>query len=297
MTKLTDADEYLHEVSEDSDWRESWYFNWVDLKSKVSGFTTIGVIPHQPKREFVFALFVEGNSEFYFAEPKDPLPKVLRSVLSDDTLSYELIKPFNDWGIHYTSTRVHVELRWQMRFPPYDFGAGSGTSWQRHFEQSGIVTGHITYPNGQMLQVKGYGQRDKSWGVRDWHIDNWFALQAQFDELMIGLRYDTVQGKSHLSGCISSKEGNVPLTKIQVTTQFEENTIRKPVKATSHIRDQKGRSFTLQSQLIHPLSFARYSRQFDGGETELFEEMVIHECEELNQTGTGLAEWLFTHLR
>jgi len=295
MSGYTDQDDYLHTPEDHSDWRESYYFNWVDLESEISGFSTIGVLPHQSKREFVFALFIQGNPEFYFAEPTDPIPKHFTSILNDGILSYELVKPFDHWRIDYSSSRLRAELRWQQRFPACDFGTGSGTSWGRHFEQSGYVTGYITYPNGHTYHLKGYGQRDKSWGVRNWHIDEWFALHAQFDELMIGLRYDTIRGKGHLSGCVSSKDENVPLTEIQVSTQFETDTIRKPVKATILLKDQTGRIFTLNSSLIHPLSFARYTRKFDGGETELFEEMVIHECKELSQTGTGLAEWLFTH--
>jgi hypothetical protein len=208
MPGFSDQDDYLHSPKAHPDWRESFYFNWVDLESEISGFSTIGVLPHQPKREFVFALFVQGNPEFYFAEPKEALPEKFTSVLDDGTLSYELVKPFSDWRIHYTSPRLRADLRWQQRFPACDFGTGSGTSWGRHLEQSGIVTGHITYPNGRTHHLKGYGQRDKSWGVRNWHIDEWFALHAQFEDLMIGLRYDTIQGKGHLSGCVSSKDGN-----------------------------------------------------------------------------------------
>jgi hypothetical protein len=39
----------------------------------------------------------------------------------------------------------------------------------------------------------------------------------------------------------------------------------------------------------------RFSRPFPGGTTELFEEMAIHEYDELKNRGTGLMEWLFTH--
>jgi hypothetical protein len=54
-------------------------------------------------------------------------------------------------------------------------------------------------------------------------------------------------------------------------------------------------TYTLRSSLISPASFVRFSRPFPGGTTELFEEMAIHECDELKKKGTGLMEWLFTH--
>jgi len=261
----------------------------------VSGFSTIGIVPNAPRREFVFALFVAGTPEFYFTETQDPIPTEFNDAMRDQTLAYELVKPHTEWQIHYSSSRISAEINWQSRFSPGDFGKGSGTSWGRHLEQSGKITGYVEYPEGRIHHFTGFGQRDKSWGVRDWHIDEWFALHAQFDELMIGLRYDMVEGKTHPAGVISSEGGNVPIIGITVETEFEETTIRKPVKAHTKITDAQNRTFTLHSKPIHSNAFARYARNFEGGETELFEIMVIHECEELNQTGTGLAEWLFTH--
>lgn len=295
MKPFTDQDDYFHKPTKHKAWRESFYFNWVDLETQISGFTTIGIVPHVPRREFVFALFIEGTPEFYFNEYKAPIPKDFNTAMSDGTLSYELVKPHTDWRIHYSSPRLSAEIHWQGRFPPGDFGKGSGTSWGRHLEQSGQITGHIELPEGRVHHFLGLGQRDKSWGVRNWHIEEWFALHAQFDEFMIGLRYDTVKGKTHLAGIISTKNENTPIVDIKVETKFEESIIRKPIKVITQITDAKKRTYTLHSHPIHPNAFGRYARQFNGGETELFEIMVTHECEELNLTGTGLAEWLFTH--
>jgi hypothetical protein len=297
LKEFTDEDDYLHKPTKHKDWRESFYFNWVDLKAQMSGFTTIGIVPNVPRREFVFALFVEGTPEFYFSEPTEPISKDFNAAMRDATLAYELVKPHTDWRIHYSSPRVAAKIHWEARFPPGDFGKGSGTSWGRHLEQSGNISGHVEYPDGRVHHFTGYGQRDKSWGVRNWHIDEWFALHAQFDDFMIGLRYDTVKGKSHPAGIHSSPEGNVPITDISLETEFEEGTMRKPIKAKTKITTADNRTFTLHSQSIHPNAFARYARQFTGGETELFEVMVTHECEELQHTGTGLAEWLFTYQR
>ncbi len=295
VNMLVDVDDYQHEATRHPDWRESWYFNWVDPKAKISGFSTIGVLPNLPKREFVFALFVNGTPEFHFNESTKPIPENFKQTLTDGLLSYELVNPFTEWRIQYKSPRFTTKIQWQSRFPAFDFGRGSGTSWGRHLEQSGYITGQIKTPSGSSHHFTGYGQRDKSWGRRDWHIDEWFALHAQFDELMLGLRYDTVKAKTHLSGCVSTKKGNVPLKSIEIKTKFEEGTIRKPINADVRLKDKKGRTFTLNTRLLHPASFARYAREFSEGETELFEQMVIIECDELDEPGTGLAEWLFTH--
>ena len=53
MSTVREADEFLHQPDKRLKWRESYYFNWVDIENKVSGFTTIGVLPNEKKREFI----------------------------------------------------------------------------------------------------------------------------------------------------------------------------------------------------------------------------------------------------
>ena len=295
MVELVDYDEYAHEPNECQDWRESYYFNWVDLESGISGFSTIGLLPNASKREFVFALFHNDKREAYFAEPEGAVSDDFHASLSDGTLSYEVIKPFNEWRIRYSGTNLKADIQWIGRFPAYDFGQGSGTSWAGHFEQSGAPRGVVEFPDGKIMRFSGLGERDKSWGVRDWHIESWYALHAQFNGLSIGLRLDTVKGKNHPSGGISTAEGHVPISKVDLETEYLDGAIRMPVAALTTVHGKDGSVYTLRSRMISENSFVRFSREFSSGTTELFEEMAVHECVELDEKGTGLIEWLFTH--
>jgi hypothetical protein len=295
MVELVDADEYAHEPNERPDWRESYYFNWVDLDSGISGFSTIGLLPNASKREFVFALFYEDKREAYFVEPDGPVSQDFHESLSDGVLSYEVVEPFKEWRILYRGTNLKVDIQWIARFPAYDFGQGSGTSWAGHFEQSGIPIGTIKFPDGKVVEFKGLGERDKSWGARDWHIESWYALHAQFDEVSIGLRLDTVKGEFHPSGGISTTEGHIPITRVDLETIYHDEKPDMPVGALTKVYGADGDCYTLKSSIISPTSLVRFEREFSGGKTELYEEMAIHECEELGSQGTGLIEWLFTH--
>ena len=199
-SSLSEDDECAHPANERADWRESYYFNWVDLDSGISGFSTIGLLPNAEKREFVFALFYNNEREVHFNEPDGPVSNDISISLSDEVLMYELIKPLKEWRISYNGKNLKADIRWPARFSPYDFGGGSGTSWAGHFEQSGSPQGTVEFANGKIVRFQGLGERDKSWGSRDWHIDNWFALHAQFEHLSIGLRRDMVKGSVHPSG-------------------------------------------------------------------------------------------------
>ena len=295
ISVVANADEYPHAPSDHPDWRESYYFNFVDVTSGVSGFTTIGLLPNLKKREFVFALFHDEKRELHYLEPEGSVPDDFAESLSDGCLSYELLEPLKEWRIRLAAESVTADLRWKGRFAAYHFGGGSGTSWSGHFEQSGHVEGVIKLAGIGSQAVNGLGQRDKSWGHRDWHIESWYALHAQFNSLSIGLRRDIVNGVAHLSGGISSTSGHVAISKVDLETGFQNAEVRMPVRATTRVYCADGSCYTLRSSLISPASFVRFSRPFPGGTTELFEGMAIHECEELKKRGTGLMEWLFTH--
>ncbi len=295
MRTLAPQDDFLHPAGERPDWRESYYFNFVDLSAGVSGFTTIGLLPNAKRREFVFVLFYDDTQQAHFLEPDGVLPTSLSECLSDGYLSYRPIQPLGEWQIYFNRHGLSADLVWRARLPPHDFGRGSGTSWSGHFEQSCRVIGSISLPDGRSIKVNGLGQRDKSWGSRDWHIEGWFALHAQFDTYSIGLRRDVVRGSAHSSGGITSKDEDVDVVQVDVETTFTETPSRVPVRAVTVIRADNGDVYTLDSSLLSKNTVFRFSRQFPGGTTELFEGMAVHKCRETGETATGLLEWLFTH--
>ncbi|MFW9960498.1 MAG: hypothetical protein ACFFDV_05735 [Candidatus Thorarchaeota archaeon] len=293
MRRLAEVDEYAHEADENPDWRESYYFNWADLDSGVSGFSTIGLLPNKKKREFVFALFYDQEREVHFKEPSGSFPDDFTESMTDGVLSYKLIEPLREWRIVYRGKNLQADITWPARFSAYDFGIGSGTSWVGHFEQSGAPHGEIRFSDGRVVRIQGLGERDKSWGARNWHIESWFALHAQFDDLSIGLRRDVVKGVAESSGGISTAEGHMPIKNVEFTTRTHESGV--PTGAKVEIIGMDDTVYNLESQLITPTSFVRFAREFPGGSTELYEGMAVHDCSELDSTGTGLLEWLFTH--
>lgn len=294
MSSPSMDDERNHTPSERKDWRESYYFNFVDLENGISGFTTVGLLPRASKREFVFALFHRDKRHFYYQEPDTPYNFESMESLNDGHLRFELVEGLKKWHLALVSGELRADLNWTGRFPPFNFGGGSGTSWEGHFEQSGVVTGTIQM--GDMtVAINGLGQRDKSWGPRNWYIDQWYALQAQFRDLSLALRQDTVEGKAVVSGGVSSVSGTVPVTKADVQTEYGTDP-NIPIGATTRVQCGDGRSYTLNSKFISPLSFVKFTRRFPGGTTELLEAMAVHQLQETEEIGTGLLEWLFTSM-
>jgi hypothetical protein len=295
-TEFANADDFLHQPSDEQKWRESYYFNWVDLNNNISGFSTIGIVPNESRREFVFLLFYNGNREFYYQEPKlEDYVDDINSMLQYKKLSYKLIKPLKTWQISYKSRKVEINLIFDTRFFLYDFGKDSSASWHRHFEASEIVTGEIIFNDGTSKKINGYGQRDKSWGFRDWfQFEKWYATHFQFKNWNCGMRKDYKENRIDLSGSIADKEGTISLAEFEVETVNDTDQLNSPLKATYYMKDIQSNEYRIKAERVNRNSFVRFARQFPGGYTELFEQMVIMKDLDTGEIGSGMMEHLRT---
>ena len=298
-SSLTEADELLHKPNDNLKWRESYYFNWVDIENKISGFSTIGILPNEKKREFVFLLFHEDKMEVYYKEPfLENYIDDVNLMLKDKVLSYKLIKPFDLWQILFKNRKFMFNITFKTRFPIHSFGKDSSASWHQHFESSGIVEGEIVFKNGKHIKINGYGQRDKSWGFRDWHqFDQWFAGHFQFKEWSCGLRKDHLKDQVLLSGYIANETDNISLSEIEITTTNDEDQFKSPLSTTYRITDDNGKAYNLKAERIGKKSFIRFVREFPGGFTELFEQMAIIKNIDTGEIGSGMFEQLRTSKR
>ena len=293
---LTNADELLHEPTSEPKWRESYYFNWVDLVNEISGFSTIGIVPNENRREFVFLLFLKERNEVYYKEPQlHHYEDSISTMLTEKNLSYKLIEPFKIWQIEYTSRKLNFNIKFETRFPTYSFGIDSSASWHQHFEASGIVKGNLKFKDGRDSEINGYGQRDKSWGYRDWHqFDKWYAGHFQFNKWSSTFRKDYFGNHIDLSGHISNKKNNITLSSLEIETINDKDKFNSPLTATYVITDKDDNSYRIKAERIKKDSFIRFVRLFEGGNTELFEQMVFMKDLDTGEIGSGMMEHLRT---
>jgi hypothetical protein len=299
-TDYVEADDHLHQPTNEQKWREAYYWNWADLENKISGFSTIGIVPNEKRREFVFLLFWDdgrdGNREFYYREPElEQLKNDINLMLQEKKLAYKCIKPLQTWQILYIGRKVKLELTFDTRFYLYDFGRDSSASWHRHFEASGKITGEITFKDGTTKRINGFGQRDKSWGYRDWfEFEKWYATHFQFKDWNCGMRKDYRKNRIDLSGSVSDKDGTLPLTEFEIETVNDTDKFNSPLTSTYYMKDKGGNEYRIKAERIKKNSFVRFARQFPGGYTELFEQMVIMTNLDTGEIGTGMMEHLRT---
>jgi hypothetical protein len=294
--KLKEADELLHKPSSQLKWRESYYFNWVDLQNEISGFSTIGIVPNENRREFVFLLFLKERNEVYYKEP--PLLQYeenVNTMLTDKKLSYKLINPFKIWQIEYNSRKLKFKILFETRFPTYTFGIDSSASWHQHFEASGKISGELILKDDIRIEINGYGQRDKSWGYRDWHqFDKWYAGHFQFKDWSCTFRKDYHNNNIDLSGHTSNIMGNIPLKTLEIETINDNDQFKSPYTTKYLITNNEGTIYSIKAERITNSSFIRFARSFQGGYTELFEQMVFMKNLDTGEIGSGMMEHLRT---
>lgn len=294
---LYKEDELLHPPTDELKWRESYYFNWLDLDNKISGFSTIGIVPNENRREFVFLLFLEDRNEVYYKEP--PLQEYdanINIMLKNKNLSYKLIEPFKKWEISYKSRKIEFDVTFETRFPTFNFGKDSSKSWHQHFESSGKITGKLLKKDGENIHISGYGQRDKSWGFRDWHqFDKWYAGHFQFEDWSCAFRKDYSVDRIDLSGHVSTKQRNISIINMDIDTHVDSDNFKSPLITNYKFTDAAGASYIVKAERFGRNSYIRFVRSFLGGYTELFEQMATIENLNTGEIGVGMMEHLRTH--
>lgn len=183
-------DENLHPVGRAEHWQESWYFNWADPRHRVLGVTRIGFRFAQRQIDGLVFTIRDGRPEFAYPALNVRPDKPWDAYAPGDgigvrRLNFRMVDPLRHWRLELTG-RDAFELEWHAFTPAFDYakavGEGPPEIASDHFEQSGRVFGR-TKIRGTTLKIDGFGQRDKSWGVRDWaQIVGWTWISAQFGE-------------------------------------------------------------------------------------------------------------------
>ena len=194
----TPQDEGRHEPGGEQLWNESWYFDFAAEDGSIGGYVRLGLYPalgvawywgylvregeqllavqhHEAKVPSGDVLEVREDglwSQLYCETPHDHWTVGLEAFavgLDDPGDAYAAPEPVGD------KVPLGIDLEWQAQGPVFDYPAVS------RYEQSCLVTGEILVGN-QAISFDGWGQRDHSWGVRDWWGTGWVWTSGRLDD-------------------------------------------------------------------------------------------------------------------
>jgi hypothetical protein len=189
-------DESAHTATDEPLWNESWYADFADAASGFGGWVRLGLIPNQQKA-WLHALLCGPDLptvavvDFEVPLPIDPW--VLRTGSIDFThsagdplRSYHVA--LHGHGQSYPDpaallraeqgapAEVAIDLEWTTDGTPYQYRIAT------RYEIPCAVSGTVTIDRRRYTVDSVPGQRDHSWGVRDWWSMDWLWSALHLDD-------------------------------------------------------------------------------------------------------------------
>ena len=189
-------DEGAHPPGEEPLWNESWYFDFADPRQGIGGWVRLGLIPNQ-NTAWIMALLCGPEIptvavvDFEADIPDDP------GDVRTDTIALTLAAttPLQDYrvglrgqGQAYADpaallrgetgrpVEVTMELTWTTAGTPYQYRVTP------RYEIPCTVSGTVTAGDTTVTVHEVPGQRDHSWGVRDWWSMDWVWSALHLDD-------------------------------------------------------------------------------------------------------------------
>ncbi len=228
---IDERDEWLHEVGPDPAWQESFYFNWADADGRCFTLARTGYRFHPRKIDGLAISLRDGELELFYGpadldhqgDCRDEDPS--RGMRAGD-LVVTMLEPLRRWRLQIEGKRG-MDVVFEAHTPAFDYGAHGAkladTMTGAHFEQSGRVTG-FTWFGSERHEIDALGQRDKSWGVRDWaRLEGWEWLTGQLGAEWSFNLMQTIEGGERLDNGFVFRDGaNHPIVRARIEYEWAE---------------------------------------------------------------------------
>ena len=190
MPTLPDPrDESPHAPGDEPFWNESWYFDGVGADPEIGVYVRLGNVPNQGSCLYTVAVVRPGKPTVMVTDYAGPPPVLQdrRQIVhgTDYEAVQECVTALSDFRVQFTGAArqytedmavlraeagtpvtLKLDLRWITDAQPY--------AWQAltRYEIPCRVEGTVVI-DGDEITVAGPGQRDHSWGARDWWAHDW----------------------------------------------------------------------------------------------------------------------------
>jgi hypothetical protein len=194
---LTDADEGRHRPGPEEFWGESWYLDWAAADCSYGGYVRVGLYPNLGTTWWWIALVGADRPLVLTVEHDLPCPDGDAALNQDvDGVVYAVSVPESYRRFRVTSRAtgvvladparafhglegervpVELDLTWESRSEVFPYAMTT------RYEISSWVTGTVRIGD-ETIRVDCGGQRDHSWGVRDWWQFPWNWTSGYFDD-------------------------------------------------------------------------------------------------------------------
>ncbi len=195
------GDEVRHEPGPEQFWNESWYLDWTNEAGTLGGYVRLGLYPnYTPARgaAWYWACVVgEDRSLVTVIDHDAPIPPgrslelrteglwadhTVETALDHFTVGCEAFAvgvddPAEVYGdLRGDRVPFGLDLEWETDGGTYSYPGGV-----TRYEVPCKVHGEILVGD-ERIEFDGWGQRDHSWGVRDWWTMGWSWTAGRLDD-------------------------------------------------------------------------------------------------------------------
>jgi hypothetical protein len=300
MNHIVDpADEHRHLPGPELLWNESYYLDFVTEEDGIAGYARIGMYPNlgvtwwttmlvgagRPTvASLAFDLPVADGTGLHLEGDGLDVRGVVEEPLATMSLAgtagaRSLERPDDVYrGVPGDPTTVALDLTWTTDGTPYHYDLTT------RYEIPCRVGGEVTI-GGERLSVSGSGQRDHSWGVRDWWSFGWCWAAARLDD---GLRLHVadirIPGQRLAFGYLQPPDGSVlPVSSLEVSEVPGPEGLPSVARARLEPGDLDLR--------IEPLRFGPLLLESSDGRLSRFPRALARFETADGRTGLGWVEW------
>ncbi len=185
LTPVAD-DEAAHPAGDEPPWNESWYFDFADPQQGIGGWIRLGLIPNQNTSWITGLLCGPDIPTYALVDFHDTGGIELTLAATEPLQTYRVRmrgqgQAYDDPAAllrHEDGRTVELtmELTWTTTGTPYQYRITP------RYEIPCTVSGTVTI-DGQEFAIRDVpGQRDHSWGVRDWWAMDWVWSALHLDD-------------------------------------------------------------------------------------------------------------------
>jgi hypothetical protein len=293
------ADERRHPPDADDLWNESYYADFVHADGSIGGWLRLGLYPNRSVAWWTTWIVWPDRPGVCSVNYHVPVPAGTGLVAEDADTRIELLlhEPLTSFGIKAqapaetmsrpedayaavtgTPARLEVDLTWTTDGVPYHYDLTT------RYEIPCTVEGTVTV-DGTEMAVAGPGQRDHSWGVRDWWAFGWCWSSARLDDgTRVHLADIRMPGFPIAFGYVQPAGGGVdPITGLSV----REDPGAHGLPTSARLEIEPG----ALGITVTPIAFGPVLLRNDDGRTSHFPRAMVRYAADDGRAGLGWAEW------
>jgi hypothetical protein len=267
---LDPADEAPHEPGGDLLWNESYYLDFTSTDGELGGYLRLGLYPNWNKTWF-WACLVTRDGHLTALTDHDAHAEGLEVTGHGYRGTLETAAPMETARATLAAHGLELDLEWHTE------GGAYGYSLVPRYEVPCRVSGTI---NGTTFE--GYGERDHSWGVRDWWSLSWLWSSCRLDD------------GTHLHGMQANLGAPLPWPAFAVPPGGKIEHV-EGFSAEAGFDGSRPESATLRFPglvtEVTPIAFAPVTLTAPDGRIADFPRAMCRYATEDGRTGYGWTEW------